>query len=332
MSSNEGFAAVRVKQDYPSSQSPVPSASLSIVVPAYNAAEFISATLQSCLLAGNAREIIVVDDGSKDGTPEICASFGDKIRFVRVRNGGVSRARNTGAAMACGDWLLFLDADDLIEPDGPARLIEAACAEQAGFAYGLVKERRRPPMDPRVTGQNYAEGVPPHPALRNYWRCAVITPGSAVIERRLHKSIGGFVPGYEPMEDRDYWVKAGLLASCAHANSVVLDKTWHPASAGKMDAQRIWNGLRSRLALPEWCMEKEIPWPEELPHDEKTLFVKAINEALWCGCWELVGALLRECRLRKLAGFWILRASLEFHLRGGERRYPSPPWLLPLAA
>lgn len=304
---------------------------LSIVVPAHNAADFLGATIQSCISsAGSSKEIVVVDDGSADRTPEVCAAFGDRIVFSRVENGGVSRARNLGAALAKGEWLLFLDADDILEPDGPESLIAAAEAKTAGVAYGLVNERQKPPLEPRITGHAHAAGQAPLPAIRNYWRCAVVTPGSAVVKRALHERVGGFVPGYEPMEDRDYWIKCGLLESCAHADRVVLDKTWRPISAGKMDARRIWNGLRSRMALPLWCQEQNIPWPEQLPRDERTLLENAVNEAVWCRCWGLVGALLHECRMREINTFWILRAAVEFRLRGGARRHPTPTWLLPL--
>lgn len=306
---------------------------LSIVIPAYNAGPFIEDTIKSALaVEGLRHEVIVVDDGSTDNTAEECRRFGDAILFERVPNGGVSRARNKGAQIALGEWLLFLDSDDRLEPDGPACLIRAAIEAGAGVAYGLVKERRQPPLGPRTTGQNHAVGVPPAPAIRNYWRCAVITPGSAVIKRELHERIGGFVPGYEPMEDRDYWVKAGLIDGCAHADHVVLDKTWRPVSAGKMDAQRIWNGLRSRLDLRGWCRAKEINMPGALPRDEKTLFEKAVNEAVWCGCWGLVGALLHECRARKIRTLWTMRAAIEFRLRGSEHRHPAPSRLLPIAA
>lgn len=317
----------------PAKQNPaqVPTAALSIVVPAHNAASFIFATIQSCLnVRGLFCETIVVDDGSADNTEHLCRSFRNEIVFKRVENGGVSRARNIGASMAKGEWLLFLDADDILEPEGPASLIAAAQAAKAGAAYGLVNERQKPPLDARITGQAHAAGPAPLPAIRNYWRCVVVTPGSAVVKRELHERIGGFVSGYEPMEDRDYWIKCGLLESFAHADRIVLDKTWRPVSAGKMDARRIWNGLRSRLALPQWCKENAVKWPEQLPRDEQTLLVKAVNEAVWCRCWNLVGALLRECRSRKISTFWTLRAAVEFRLRGGERRYPEPAWLLPL--
>ncbi len=304
---------------------------LSIVIPAFNAEPYLAETLGSCLNVRPApAEIFVVDDGSTDGTAAVCAGFGDRIRYCRVQNGGVSKARNIGAAATSGRWILFLDADDQLEADGPVALIEAAERCQAGTAYGLVQERRQPPSVPRTTGQNHAEGEPPLPAVRNYWRCAVITPGSAVIRREVHAQLGGFVPGYEPMEDRDYWIKAGLLTSCAHVNQVVLDKTWRPVSAGKMDARRIWNGLRSRLALPAWCQDHGLAWPEGLPRDDRMLLEKAVNEAVWCKCWGVLGALLDECRRRGIRTFWTVKASLEFAWRGGARRHPAPVWVIPL--
>lgn len=302
--------------------------SISIIIPAHNCAEYLGAGVDSCLSQTvPPREVIVIDDGSTDETAEIGQSLSGRIHYERVENGGVSRARNIGAFRASGEWLLFLDADDRLEPGGLAALMQAAASFPADVAYGLVRERQGPPRDPRVTGQGHAKGPPPIPALRNYWRCAVITPGSAIIRRDLHERIGGFVPGYEPMEDRDYWIKAGLIASCAHADEIVLDKTWRPVSAGKMDARRIWNGLRSRLALPGWSTEQGVSWPGDLPRDPRTLLVSALKEAVWRGCWGIVGPLLEECRKRRVFSLWALRAEMEYLLRGGKTRFPRPDWM-----
>ena len=302
--------------------------SVSIIIPAYNAEEFVGATIQSALnIIPTAREVIVIDDGSTDQTPAICTSFGDKIRYQRVDNGGVSRARNIGAEIASGKWLLFLDADDLLLPEGPLLLITAAEKVGAGVAYGMVHERQKPPKTSRITGMGYAEGRAPFPAIQNYGRCAIITPGSAIIRKDLHGRIGGFVTGYEPMEDRDYWIKAGMLEACAFANAVVLDKIWRPISAGKMHERRIWNGWRSRVALPDWCERHGIEWPEILPRDSKTLLERAVNEAVHYGCWGLVGVLLNECGKERVRTFWTIKATLEFFLRGGESRNSTPAWM-----
>ncbi|MBI1318169.1 MAG: glycosyltransferase [Candidatus Hydrogenedens sp.] len=95
----------------------------SVVIPAYNA----SRTLPQCLaaLASQSRpphEIIVVDDGSTDGTPELAAQF-PNARFVTQDNAGPAAARNRGASEATGDWIVFTDADCVPPPDWLERLL-----------------------------------------------------------------------------------------------------------------------------------------------------------------------------------------------------------------
>lgn len=103
---------------------------LSVIVPAYNAAAYIKQAIDGALSqAGLGIEIIVVDDGSTDATPEILARYGDRIRTIRQPNQGPAAARKRGIASALGAWLAFLDADDLWLPDFVRVMI--ACAKQA---------------------------------------------------------------------------------------------------------------------------------------------------------------------------------------------------------
>lgn len=85
----------------------------SVIIPAYNAAGTLARAIDSVLTqTWPAFEIIVIDDGSIDATAAVAASYGEKIRYLRQDNAGVSAARNHGARIASGDWLAFLDADD----------------------------------------------------------------------------------------------------------------------------------------------------------------------------------------------------------------------------
>jgi len=90
---------------------------VSYVVPVHNGARYLAECLHSILAQGHApAEVIVVDDGSTDDTPQVAASFGLSIKYVPQAHGGHGLARNHGAAIASGEFLAFLDADDMIAP------------------------------------------------------------------------------------------------------------------------------------------------------------------------------------------------------------------------
>lgn len=93
----------------------------SIIIPAYNSQKTVASTVQSLIRSGlTDYEIILVDDGSKDQTADVCfrlASANENIHFFQKENGGVSSARNFGIEKATGEYLLFFDADDYVEPD-----------------------------------------------------------------------------------------------------------------------------------------------------------------------------------------------------------------------
>jgi glycosyltransferase involved in cell wall biosynthesis len=292
---------------------------LSVIIPAYNAAETLGVTIQSALGIKNpAVEVIVVDDGSTDETAVICTRFGDLIRYLRVENGGVSRARNIGAEIASGEWLLFLDADDILFPDSAEMLLQSAERGSASVAYGQVIERPAPGGKNRINGYDYVAGDPPLRALNGLYRGVIITPGSAIVRKFLHERIGGFVTGYEPMEDRDYWLKCGLLEGVAFCSAPVLEKTWQPSSHGSQHSKRIYRGQGAQKALREWCRAQGVN-PAILPPD--TVFIKkALDEAIDWKCWEILGPLLREAKEIGL-GHWRAKLMATVHMES------APDWI-----
>ena len=112
---------------------------LSVIVPAYNAEKTIRESLDSILHQTRpVDELIVVNDGSSDGTERILQEYRDAypacFQFCTVENGGQGRARNIGFDLSTGDWIGYVDSDDWIDPEMYERLIAAAEIEQADLA------------------------------------------------------------------------------------------------------------------------------------------------------------------------------------------------------
>ncbi|WP_394752352.1 glycosyltransferase family 2 protein [Crenothrix sp.] len=100
---------------------------VSIIIPCYNREKYIDAAINSALQQTHANtEVIVVDDGSTDDSWASIQSFGTQIKSVRIPNGGVSGARNIGLGMADGEFVQFLDSDDLLAVDGLTHQIDFA--------------------------------------------------------------------------------------------------------------------------------------------------------------------------------------------------------------
>lgn len=117
--------------------------SLSVIVPVYNAEKYLKKTLESLAAqtVADSMQIILVDDGSADSSPDICDEFASKhpdTVVIHRENGGVSAARNAGIKEAIGEYIGFVDADDTIAPDYYEKLLNAAKGNDCDMAFGLI--------------------------------------------------------------------------------------------------------------------------------------------------------------------------------------------------
>ena len=123
---------------------------VSVVVPTYNRAELLRLSLQSVLGQTVAPlEVIVVDDGSTDHTAQVCAEFGDSIRYIRQENQRLPAARNTGFAQR-GEWIALCDSDDLWRPRKLEIQVAALNASGAAWSitdFGIIDPDGKPPAD-----------------------------------------------------------------------------------------------------------------------------------------------------------------------------------------
>ena len=175
---------------------------LSIVMPAYNERRTIRDIVAAVLavpLEGVEKELVIVDDGSTDETPEVLARYGERIRVVRQDNQGVAAARNAGIAVARGDLLAFLDSDDVWLP---RKLDLQAARIETDPGLGLVHCG----VDFTGTGIRLdgMEGSVALDILR-LDRSVIVAHGSGVmVPRRVAGEVGGFDARMRVSEDWDF--------------------------------------------------------------------------------------------------------------------------------
>jgi glycosyltransferase involved in cell wall biosynthesis len=129
---------------------------VSVIIPTYNRAHCLSDAIDSVLAQSYQDfELIVVDDGSTDSTPEIIAAYGKRLSYIIQPNGGVSAARNTGIKKAQGEWIAFLDSDDTwlqdklrvqvddlrTHPMAVAHMVDANISDSKGKEHSIFEIR-----------------------------------------------------------------------------------------------------------------------------------------------------------------------------------------------
>lgn len=169
---------------------------VSIVITTYNYSDFIESCINSCLDQIDTKlsyEIIVVDDGSSDSTPEILKSYSsDSVRVFRIENSGIEKASNFGFSKAIGDYVVRVDADDLLLPNYLSS-IEDLLSKEYGFFYPnyqvidgndrVLKNVRLPDFDPKEIlsrGDFLATGTLIRADILNHfgpYKCEIVNSG-----------------------------------------------------------------------------------------------------------------------------------------------------------
>lgn len=205
---------------------------VSVVMPTHNNRDYICASIDSCLNQtwGNL-EIIVVDDGSTDGTGDLLRErYGERIRYIQQQNAGPGIARNTGIEAARGDYIKFCDSDDLLYPEHIARCMDVM--QQASEAIAVVYTRYR-----FVDG----DGAPipdksDPPLLDGDIFCRLLLSNSnailtsaTLVRKAALLHVGMFPADRELRHSEDWDVYLRLAAQYQYANvpEILLDYRWH---------------------------------------------------------------------------------------------------------
>lgn len=189
--------------------------SVTVVIPAYNAEPFLARALDS-VLAQRRRpdEIVVVDDGSTDGTWEVLQQYRDDVVGLRQANAGPAVARNQGVEQSRGAWIAFLDADDFWHPDKLARQLDllAQHPELRWCACSFRSWMRGRLWQPVYRGRNHAR-IAETPVLRFFPAMSMgvrFSTCGLIIHRSMFEELGGFDPQLRRGQDLDMWWRIAL--------------------------------------------------------------------------------------------------------------------------
>lgn len=180
---------------------------VSVIIPTYNRGHLIGEAVTSVLAQeGVACEVIVVDDGSSDQSASVLASFGSAIRSLFQAHAGVSAARNRGIRAANGEWLAFLDSDDLWLPR--KLLVQLEFFDRQPAFRICQTEETWVRSGCRVNPRKYHKKPHGHCFAQLLERC-LISPSAVVIHRDVFAEVGLFDETLPACEDYDLWLRIG---------------------------------------------------------------------------------------------------------------------------
>jgi glycosyltransferase involved in cell wall biosynthesis len=231
---------------------------VSVVVPTRDRRDMVLATVQAMFDQRDVSlEVVVVDDGSLDGTREALTALNDpRVTVVRHEHArGQAAARDSGVAAARAEWVAFLDDDDRWAPDKLRRQLEAAGADDADFVYSTAVT-----VDSQGRVRDYMAAPDPQTLRQRIRARNVIPAGSSNVLARadLLREVGGFDPALTHLADWDVWIRLaerGRPAACAeplvaymlHEGNIHLEQADIAAEARHLKAKHAQSSLPGTL-------------------------------------------------------------------------------------
>jgi glycosyltransferase involved in cell wall biosynthesis len=219
---------------------------ITVVIPCFNAAETVAAAIESACAQNRADdEIIVVDDGSTDGSFAVARRFEPQVRVVTGPNRGASAARNRGVAETSGEWVVFLDADDLLLPGTVAKRLDAATASGAEI---VICDWRELAEDGACNAEGPVRSVdmrtldadPEIACATHFWA----TTAALMYRRSLVERIGGFRDDLPVVQDARFLFDAAYHgARFAHSPHIGAVHRVRANSLSRSDPARFWRDV-----------------------------------------------------------------------------------------
>lgn len=245
---------------------------VTVVIPAYNAVNYLPDTLRSVLTQTHERiEVLVIDDGSTDGTAELAGSTGDpRVTVSSFENAGLAAARNRGLAAASGEVIAFLDSDDLWDPQKVERQLAVLAAPGV---VGVGSKMRYLAADGRGAGEC---GVDPTPdEIQENIRQALGMPfpiSSMLFKADAVRAVEGFDETLKQVEDLDFVSRVAAQGLVSWVPEVLGGYRVHSGSmtaTGHGEQRRITQFVQARAKAR--ASGGDLAWAEFAPADVPTL-------------------------------------------------------------
>ena len=209
---------------------------VSVIIPTYNQASYLSEAVESALAQSyQDLEVIVIDDGSTDNTPEVASGFPPGVIYIRQENQGVSTARNNGIEMAKGEYLAFLDSDDIMLEGALQKSVDFLDQHpEAGFCYGQVYRMDDKGRTLRLIGSRGAKTSCIRDGKEQIALMLFrgdITPSTVLARRFCFEEVGLFNTTLHIGEDIDMWLRLAMRYSVGYIAEPLAKYRVHPQSA-----------------------------------------------------------------------------------------------------
>jgi glycosyltransferase involved in cell wall biosynthesis len=221
---------------------------VSIIIPCYNYGRFLGEAIESCLKQTYSNiEIIVVDDGSNDLTPQVVGQY-KNVTYLRQNNLGASIARNNGLSKSRGDFIVFLDADDRLLPSAIEIGLNSLKAHpESVFTFGKCKfisengsDIPTPPLPNEVNKQYLGLLFAPY-----IWTTALV-----LFRRLIFDKVGGFDPSFITAQDYELYLRIARKFPIHHHDNTIAEYRQHGKNNSR-DPIRMINSI-TNILNKEW--------------------------------------------------------------------------------
>lgn len=224
---------------------------VSVIIPTYNRENWVKEAVNSILAQSYPHyELIVVDDGSDDNTGKIFDPVKSKIKYISQPHSGPSAARNKGINVSSGEWIAFLDSDDLWKREKLKKQMETL-QEKTRFKVCYTEEiwiRNGKFVNPRKKHAKYCGWIYPH-----CLPVCIISPSSVIIHRSVFEEVGFFDTSLPVAEDYDLWLRiSSRYPIKLIPEKLIIKRGGHPGQLSK----KYWGIDRFRIIALEKMMNQ----------------------------------------------------------------------------